>query len=110
MGDGGICLCESPESGRTTWSEWKVTGPVWLPLYDVDFWALPHLDGKGLKAEDLLPVLRTSPEVMRERDRVTPDTVRIQSLDDELHKAVAALDMTPSRFEFAPSDPRLPPV
>nr|WSY54851.1 PhpK family radical SAM P-methyltransferase [Streptomyces sp. NBC_00886] len=79
----------------------KVTESVWLPLYDFDFWALPYLDGKGLKAGDLEPILRASQEIMRERDRTTPDTVRIKALNDELFKAVSAVDMAPSRFEFA---------
>ncbi|MGW1591712.1 PhpK family radical SAM P-methyltransferase [Streptomyces sp. NPDC002386] len=79
----------------------KVTESVWLPLYDFDFWALPYLDGKGLKVEDLVPILRASQEIMRERGRATPDTVRLTSLNDELYKAVAAVDMAPSRFGFA---------
>ena len=79
----------------------KVTESVWLPLYDFDFWALPYLDGKGLKVEDLVPILRASQEIMRERDRATPDAVRLTSLNDELYKAVAAVDMAPSRFGFA---------
>lgn len=79
----------------------EVTESTWLPLYDFDFWALPYLDGKGLSVGELRPILRLSQEIMRERGRAVPDPLRIQSLNDDLFKAVAAVDMVPSRFEFA---------
>lgn len=78
----------------------KVTESVWLPLYDFDFWSLPYLDGKGLPAAKLLPLLRISQTLMRERDSTRPDPVRLASLHDELAREVAAIDMAPARFEW----------
>jgi p-methyltransferase len=79
----------------------KVTESVWLPLYDFDFWALPYLEGKGLGVEELVPILRISQSIMRERYSASSDAVRMKSLNDELFRAVAALDMAPARFSFA---------
>ncbi|NKZ08777.1 PhpK family radical SAM P-methyltransferase [Actinomadura latina] len=81
----------------------KVTESVWLPLYDFDFWALPYLEGKGLGVDELVPILGISQSIMRERDSAVPDQVRIKSLNEELFRAVAALDMAPARFSFAPA-------
>ena len=79
----------------------KVTESVWLPLYDFDFWALPYLEGKGLGVEELVPILRISQSIMRERDSASPDAARLTHLNDELFRAVAAVDMAPARFSFA---------
>ncbi|QMU70042.1 PhpK family radical SAM P-methyltransferase [Streptacidiphilus sp. P02-A3a] len=78
----------------------KVTESTWLPLYDFDFWALPYLDGMGMKVDELLPILRISQEIMRERGRAVPDAVRLAALNDSLYKTVAAVGMAPSRFAF----------
>jgi p-methyltransferase len=78
----------------------KVTESTWLPLYDFDFWALPYLDGKGMKVDDLLPILRVSQEIMRERGKAVPDHRRIAALNEDLYKTVAAVEMVPSRFEL----------
>ena len=79
----------------------KVTESTWLPLYDFDFWALPYLDGKGLGVTELKPILQLSQQIMRERGRTVPDDVRIKTLNEDLSRAIATLDMVPSRFEFA---------
>ncbi|MEU5523805.1 PhpK family radical SAM P-methyltransferase [Streptomyces sp. NPDC047860] len=79
----------------------KVTESVWLPLYDFDFWALPYLDGKGVGAEQLVSLLRTTQDLMRERDLPHPDTARLGALHKRLAEDVAALDMAPSRFTYA---------
>ncbi|MGW3418201.1 PhpK family radical SAM P-methyltransferase [Streptomyces phaeochromogenes] len=81
----------------------RVTESVWLPLYDFDFWSLPYLDGKGLGVDQLVPLLRTSQELMRERDGRSPDTARLAVLNKQLAKDVAALDMAPARFSMAAS-------
>ncbi|MEU7484718.1 PhpK family radical SAM P-methyltransferase [Streptomyces sp. NPDC042319] len=78
----------------------RVTESVWLPLYDFDFWSLPYLDGKGLGVDQLVPLLRTSQELMRERDGQHPDAGRLAALNERLAKDVAALDMAPARFSW----------
>jgi p-methyltransferase len=81
----------------------RVTESVWLPLYDFDFWSLPYLDGKGLGVDELVPLLRTTQELMRERDGQRPDPTRLAVLNEQLAKDVAALDMAPARFSYAAS-------
>lgn len=81
----------------------RVTESVWLPLYDFDFWSLPYLDGKGLGVDELVPLLRTTQELMRERDGKRPDPTRLAVLNEQLAKDVAALDMAPARFGYATS-------
>jgi p-methyltransferase len=76
----------------------EVTESVWLPLFDFDFWSIPYLDGKGLDVERLVPLMRVSQELMRERDSSRPDPVRLAALDEELCKGIAALDLAPARF------------
>ncbi|SCL27404.1 radical SAM P-methyltransferase, PhpK family [Micromonospora pallida] len=74
-----------------------VTESVWLPLYDFDFWSLPYLQGKGLEAEALKPLLRTTQKLMSERDRTgRSDTVR--DLEKQFAADVAGLDIAPARF------------
>ncbi len=79
----------------------QVTESVWLPLYDFDFWALPYLEGKGLKIDDLVPLLRTTQSLMRERDRAGSDPALVAALNQQLAKGVSALDLLPSRFSYA---------
>ncbi|MFE9402158.1 PhpK family radical SAM P-methyltransferase [Streptomyces sp. NPDC006530] len=79
----------------------KVTESVWLPLYDFDFWALPYLEGKGVSVDQLVPLLRTTQELMRERDLPNADTARLTALNQRLASDVAALDMAPSRFSYS---------
>ncbi|MFJ8506415.1 PhpK family radical SAM P-methyltransferase [Streptomyces avermitilis] len=81
----------------------RVTESVWLPLYDFDFWSLPYLDGKGLGVDELVPLLRTTQELMRERDGKHPDPTRLALLNEQFAKDVAALDMAPARFRYATS-------
>lgn len=81
----------------------RVTESVWLPLYDFDFWSLPYLEGKGLGVDELVPLLRTTQELMRERDGQHPDPTRLAVLHEQLAKDVAALDMAPARFSYAAS-------
>ncbi|MFB7243761.1 PhpK family radical SAM P-methyltransferase [Streptomyces populi] len=81
----------------------RVTESVWLPLYDFDFWSLPYLEGKGLGVDDLVPLLRTTQELMRERDGRRPDPARLAVLNEQLAKDVAALDMAPARFAYPAS-------
>ena len=77
----------------------RVTGSVWLPLYDFDFWSLPYLAGKGVGVAPLKSLLRTTQELMsaakdgRDRERV--------ALDRQLAAAVAALDVDSARFRLA---------
>ncbi|MFG2091672.1 PhpK family radical SAM P-methyltransferase [Spirillospora sp. NPDC048824] len=78
----------------------RVTESVWLPLYDFDFWSLPYLDGKGLSVDQLVPLLQVSQDLMRERDGARPDTVRLATLNDQLAKGIAALDLAPARFSY----------
>lgn len=78
-----------------------VTGSVWLPLYDFDFWSLPYLGGKGLDAAELRPLLHTSQELMRARDRASPDRDAQKALYRVLAEGVAALDLAPARFSYA---------
>jgi radical SAM PhpK family P-methyltransferase len=78
----------------------EVTESVWLPLYDFDFWALPYLEGKGLSVEQIASILRISQSITRERGSDASDAVRLKSLNDDLYRAVAALDMAPARFGF----------
>ena len=75
-----------------------VTESLWLPLYDFDFWSLPYLRGKGVDAADLKPALRTTGEIMRERDRTTVATGRLHDLEARFAKEVAELDVAPARF------------
>jgi p-methyltransferase len=75
-----------------------VTESLWLPLYDFDFWSLPYLRGKGVGAADLKPALRTSQQIMHERDRTTVATDRLHDLEARFAKEVAELDTAPARF------------
>jgi p-methyltransferase len=76
-----------------------VTGSVWLPLYDFDFWSLPYLAGKGVSVADLIPLLRISQEIMRRRDRSAGDTA---DPEHRLAAGIAALDPAPARFQLPP--------
>ncbi|MFE9443805.1 PhpK family radical SAM P-methyltransferase [Streptomyces sp. NPDC006602] len=78
----------------------RVTESVWLPLYDFDFWALPYLEGKGLGVDQLVPLLRTTQHLMRERDLETSDPARVAALSKQLAEDVAALDLAPARFSY----------
>jgi p-methyltransferase len=49
-----------------------VRGSTWLPLYDMDFWSLPYLTGKGVGTGELKDLLGASREVMRLRDAGRP--------------------------------------
>ena len=75
----------------------SVTESVWLPLYDFDFWSLPYLDGLGVDAAALKPVLRISQQIMGARDGGASGD-RLRALEAQFATAVAALDLLPSKF------------
>ncbi|WP_370418407.1 PhpK family radical SAM P-methyltransferase [Streptomyces sp. QH1-20] len=77
-----------------------VTESTWLPLYDFDFWSLPYLAGKNVSAAELKPLLETSRRLMRERDAVSPDPVRVAALEREFADSVAALDVEPAKYQW----------
>ena len=77
----------------------QVTESVWLPLYDLDFWSLPYLSGKGVDIRELKPLLRVSQQIMRLRDGVkATDGAQLAAAERVLADAVANLDVRSSRF------------
>lgn len=77
----------------------RVTGSVWLPLYDFDFWSLPYLAGKGVGVAPLTSLLRTTQDLMSAAKDGDPE--RTAALDRQLAAGVAALDVAPARFRLA---------
>jgi radical SAM PhpK family P-methyltransferase len=42
----------------------KVTNSIWLPMYDMDFWILPYLHGKGISLEDIKPFVASCNQLL----------------------------------------------
>ncbi|OLF14720.1 PhpK family radical SAM P-methyltransferase [Actinophytocola xanthii] len=78
----------------------EVTGSVWLPLYDFDFWSLPYLAGKGVGVDELLPMLRLSQQIMRHRDSGSGDPRQLSELERRFEAAVGAVAPAPPRFRY----------
>jgi anaerobic magnesium-protoporphyrin IX monomethyl ester cyclase len=74
----------------------RVTGSVWLPLYDFDFWSLPYLEGKGVAVPDLTGLLRTTQPLIGAQNR--------GGETGELHRrfaeGVTALNLEPAKYSY----------
>lgn len=78
----------------------EVTGSTWLPLYDCDFWALPYLRGKGVGHRELLSLMEQTQQIISTREQPGHDPATLAGLEDELARAVAALEVAPARFHY----------
>ncbi|ACU72328.1 Radical SAM domain protein [Catenulispora acidiphila DSM 44928] len=76
-----------------------VTESVWLPLYDFDFWSLPYLDGKGVKAAELIALLRTSQQWMAARKQGAGD-VALAEVERRLAEGIGGLTVAPAKFAY----------
>jgi p-methyltransferase len=76
-----------------------VTESVWLPLYDLDFWSIPYLEGKGLSAAEVVGLLRTTQQIIGARDH-DDDPAAVAELERRFAAEAAALTMAPPRFSY----------
>jgi p-methyltransferase len=77
----------------------RVTESVWLPLYDLDFWSIPYLEGKGLSAAEVVGLLRTTQQIIGARDH-DDDPAAVAELERRFAAEAAALTMAPPRFSY----------
>lgn len=77
----------------------RVTESVWLPLYDFDFWSLPYLAGKGVGVPELTRLLRTSQQMMGQRNQ-GGDPAELAALERRFAEGVAALSVGPAKFRL----------
>lgn len=85
----------------TDWMFDQVSESVWLPLYELDFWSLPYLAGKGVSASGLKPLLKLTKQIMSARDSGTEiGRAQVADLETALGNAVSAIQIDPPRFSF----------
>lgn len=78
----------------------EVTGSVWMPLYNFDFWAIPYLMGKGLSAQELVRFHILAREVMNfnfVEEQADP------SIATARQAAIAALEAFVNTLTLAPA-------
>jgi p-methyltransferase len=77
----------------------RVTESVWLPLYDLDFWSIPYLAGKGVSTPELVDLLRTSQRIIGARGH-HDDPAAVAELERRFAAEAAALTVAPPRFSY----------
>lgn len=77
----------------------QVTQSVWLPLYDLDFWSIPYLQGKGVETAELVGLLRTTQQIIGAREH-GDDPAALAALERRFAAEAAALTVAPPRFRY----------
>jgi radical SAM PhpK family P-methyltransferase len=82
------------------WMFDRVTGSTWLPLYDLDFWSVPYLVGKGMRVEEIQKLLAVTQKYMSSRDSRQAKDKPMLDFKAGLISAAEGLDLAPARYRF----------
>jgi p-methyltransferase len=81
----------------------SVTGSMWMPLYNFDFWALPYLFSKGFDTARLLRFHESCRELMLLNDTAIWDGrahLRAENVELQLTELFASFDLEDSKYRL----------
>ncbi|GIE99510.1 PhpK family radical SAM P-methyltransferase [Paractinoplanes rishiriensis] len=81
----------------------EVTGSVWIPTYNFDFWALPYLFGKGFTQEQITAFLRAAQRSMR--FNADPGTPAARAAAEEVARSFDGVVLRPPRYRMPRARP-----
>jgi radical SAM PhpK family P-methyltransferase len=81
----------------------NVTGSVWMPLYNFDFWSLPYLHGKGFANHEIAGVLAGCHELMALNDSDPADEATrnvARRATDKIRNLMMSVQPAPARYRI----------
>ncbi|WNM63135.1 PhpK family radical SAM P-methyltransferase [Candidatus Nitrospira neomarina] len=79
----------------------EVTGPAWMPVNGLDFWGVPYLLGKGMRANQVIQFLRLA-KPMNAGVRFQKGTIQSESgkNTEDMRRFCENLSIEPSRYSM----------